>query len=69
MIRKRILSLLVCAALLCGVLAGLQHLFRQHCRFQLFRFCKREHPLFHCDRRHWQGGPAGRRRELPVLPL
>ena len=43
--------------------------FRQHCRFQLFRFCKREHPLFHRDRRHWQGGPAGRRRELPVLPL
>ena len=35
----------------------LQHLFRQHCRFQLFRFCKREHPIFHCDRRHWQGGP------------
>ncbi len=31
---------------------GLQHLFRQHCRFQLFRFCKREHPLFHRDCRH-----------------
>ena len=36
---------------------------------QFFRFCKREHPLFHRDRRHWQGGPAGRRREFPVLPL
>ena len=45
MIRKRILSLLVCAALLCGVLAGCSTSSGSTAASSSSAFCKREHPL------------------------